>query len=100
MKAIKYDKDKLRYDLIPILAEKEMVKAMTVGAKKYGDDNYLQGKGLKWSRMYAAGLRHAKAFWQGKSIDETGIHTLGCAIAELMMLLESVLRKKGTDNRP
>ena len=36
----KFDGDKLRFDLIPAVAEEEIAKILTFGAKKYGPDNW------------------------------------------------------------
>ncbi|KKN22933.1 hypothetical protein LCGC14_0910080 [marine sediment metagenome] len=63
----KDDSSKLRYDLIPPYALEALAHVYTIGANKYGDGNYL--KGMDWSRVYGALLRHIQAFWMGETFD-------------------------------
>lgn len=71
----KYDEGKLRYDLIPEDFLEEMARVYTIGASKYGDNNWR--KGLKFSRMKASMLRHLIAFYKGEDHDpENGQHSL------------------------
>ena len=64
----KHDEGKLRLDLIPTLPIKELALVYGMGAKKYGKDNWK--KGLKYSRIYAAMLRHLVAWIEGEDVDE------------------------------
>jgi hypothetical protein len=66
-KGKKDDQGKLRYDLIPPVALEELVKIYTHGAAKYGDHNW--EKGLSWSRVFGAIMRHLWAFWKGEDYD-------------------------------
>ena len=98
---IKYDSDKLRFDLIPVDALEEVAKVYTLGAKKYGDRNW--EKGLSYSRMFGALLRHAYAWWKGEKNDkENKLHHLSsvifCALGLLHYELNSKKFKK-FDNR-
>jgi hypothetical protein len=72
---------------------------MEFGSKKYGDYNW--AKGMKWSRMYAAALRHLFAFWEGQDLDEeSGISHLahlGCC-AQFLIYYQG--RHIGEDDRP
>lgn len=69
---VKHDADKARYDLIPAYPLDELVKVYTFGATKYADHNWR--KGLAWSRVFAAIMRHLWAFWRGEDNDpETGL---------------------------
>ena len=52
VKAIKHDKGKLRYDLIPPEALEALVQVYTYGATKYAPDNWRNG--IEWSRVFAA----------------------------------------------
>lgn len=63
----KDDSGKLRYDLIPpSLAE--VAKVYTLGGLKYGDRNW--EKGIVWSRIFAAMIRHSWAWWWGEECDQ------------------------------
>lgn len=66
----KDDADKLRYDLVPPFPLSELARVYTIGAAKYGDDNYLGG--MAWQRVLAAMMRHLEAFRAGESIDQKG----------------------------
>jgi hypothetical protein len=68
----KFDADKLRYDLIPPYPLEELARIYTDGAKKYGDTNYL--KGMAWSRVTAALMRHVEAFRAGEDTDPESGH--------------------------
>ena len=96
---VKYDGDKLRYDLIPALALAEVVKVLTHGAKKYGDENWRNVPDSK-KRYFAATQRHQWQWKQGIIQDDApdvkgspGSHCshIACAIASLMFLLEKEL---------
>jgi len=65
--ALRFDEEKLKYNLIEPFAMKELVKVYTQGAKKYEAWNYL--KGMKWSRCIASLKRHIAAFEDGEDID-------------------------------
>lgn len=72
---VKYDGDKLRYDLLPADALMELVKVYTMGAKKYSDNNWRLG--LKYTRVFAALMRHAWSWFLGSDKDyESGLHPL------------------------
>lgn len=64
----KYDQDKLRYDLIPPFALEQLARVYTHGARKYSDNNWR--KGMKWSRLYGALMRHIEAWRRGEDYDE------------------------------
>lgn len=79
---IKYDGDKPRYELIPPHALEEMVKVLTVGAKKYDDENWRKLDNLA-NRYRGALLRHTMAIAKGELYDdETGLlhsaHAMCC----------------------
>lgn len=87
MTGLKFDKDKLRWDLVPFIALIEMVKVLTAGAQKYGDDNWKYVKHAK-HRYFAALMRHLSAWWIGEREDsETKLHHLahaGCCVLFLL----------------
>jgi hypothetical protein len=69
MRGTKHDTgtEKLRYDLIPAAPLAQLAHVYTLGAAKYEDWNWQ--KGLAWSRVYAALMRHLQAWWMGAEID-------------------------------
>ncbi len=98
---VKFDKDKPRTDLLPTLPLLKTAEIFGYGAKKYSDYNYRRGKGLKYSRMYGAELRHLFEWWNGRDKDpESGENPIYHAICELLMLADCIERGKGIDDRP
>ena len=85
----KFDSGKLRWDLLPVNAVREIVKVLTFGADKYGANNWQEVVEAK-RRYYAAALRHLTAWWEGEINDqESGLHHLGhagCCIVFLLWL--------------
>ena len=94
----KDDTKKLRYDLIPPYPLAELAEVYTIGARKYGDGNYL--KGIAWSRITAALMRHLEAWRMGDTVDqEDRQHHLAsvawCAFTLMLFELEGI----GEDDR-
>jgi hypothetical protein len=86
IKAIKHDTGKLRYDLVPTVAFKGDAEVFTYGAAKYSDRNW--EKGLNYTRLYSAAMRHMVAWRDGEDEDtESKIHHLKHARANLAMIL-------------
>lgn len=73
---LKYDTDKLRWDLLDLKLIKEIVKVYSFGAKKYTDNSWQQVENAK-ERYYAAMMRHLEAYRAGEKKDpESGLlHT-------------------------
>jgi len=106
--AKKYDDGKVRLELIPPELLFAVGTILSFGAKKYADRNW--EKGMKWSRVYGALMRHMWKWWAGKgptnenflfgSIDDETKHShlwhAGCCIAFLITYEE---RKVGEDDR-
>lgn len=63
----RYNKGKIRYDLIEPFALEELAKVFTKGAEKYEDNNWL--KGMKWSKMRASLGRHLAAYDKNEDFD-------------------------------
>ena len=61
---VKFDGDKDRIELIPSEVMFALARILTFGAKKYGDRNW--EKGMSWSRIFGALMRHMWAWWAGK----------------------------------
>ncbi len=97
-KGVKYDSGK---PPLSILTRESLIaeaRAFQYGAKKYDRNNYK--KGMEWSRVMDAALRHLMAFNSGESIDsESGLCHLDHAKACLGMLVYYYENKVGTDDR-
>ena len=94
----KHDDDKPALAYLPPDALMEVGKAFTYGAKKYGAWNH--AKGLSISRCVAGALRHTFQFMAGESHDaESGCHHLASAVANLLMALQTFIRKPEFDDR-
>jgi len=93
----RYDVGKLRYDLVPVDALKEVVKVYTKGAEKYADRNW--EKGMSWSRVVGPLMRHLEAFRQGELIDaETGCYHTAMIAWNAMALCSYHMRNIGTND--
>lgn len=96
--AVKYDSGKPRIGLIPPSALEGMADAFTYGAGKYGDHNWK--KGLAWSRLCDATLRHFVRWMDGETYDkESGLNHLYHTMANLAMLIEYQIKGMGNDDR-
>ena len=84
---LKFDKEKVRTDLVPAEIVWEVAEVFTFGAKKYADWNYLKGDGQQWWQQWGAALRHIWQWVMGEDNDpESGKSHLAHAICCLMML--------------
>jgi hypothetical protein len=106
---VKDDGDKVQMELIPPELMFSVGSVLTFGAKKYGERNW--EKGMSWSRVFGALMRHMWAWWGGSMgssnnfafghcDDETKHSHLwhaGCCITFLIAYED---RKTGTDDRP
>jgi len=98
MSGIKFD-NKARTDLIPIRPLMSLANLYKIGAEKYEDRNW--EKGMKFSLLYRALLRHLFAFWDGEDFDpEDGQHHLDSVAFHVFALREYVERGIGEDDRP
>ena len=98
-RAVKYDAGKTRLDLIHPIFLEQLGQALTYGAKKYGDTNYLKG-GLSYLRLFGSLLRHLWAWARREDLDpESGLPHLAHAAGALMMLTVVVDKKLGEDDR-
>lgn len=98
MEGKKYDEGKPRTDLLPFKALTEVSKVLALGANQYGEWNW--ARGMNWSRLLGAALRHLFA-WGGKeNIDpDSGLSHIAHAATCCLFLLEYELRQQGKDNR-
>ena len=73
MEAKKYDQNKTRMDLVPLSVMENLAKILTMGAEKYGENNWQELPDF-WKRYKAALLRHLTAIDKGELIDsESGL---------------------------
>ena len=87
----KEDSGKLRMDLIAPEALEELARVLGHGAKKYADWNW--SKGIKYSRVIAAVLRHINSWRKLEDNDpETGLNHLSHAFCGLMFLITYTAR--------
>lgn len=69
---MRFNQDKIRYDLLEPHAIEELAKIFTFGARKYADNNWL--KGMPWTSMNASLKRHLAQWEKGEDRDqETGL---------------------------
>lgn len=95
---VKFDGDKLRYDLIPPELLHETALVLTYGAVKYAPRNW--EKGMKWGRCFGALMRHMWAWWRGQDRDpETGFSHLSHAACCIAFLIAYEHRCIGEDDR-
>jgi hypothetical protein len=59
VRGLRYNSDKLRYDLIPPLANREYAKVWTQALGKYPEGNW--EKGMPWTEVIASAMRHLEA---------------------------------------
>ena len=96
---VKHDDGKLRYELIPPDALAALAYVYTIGAKKYDDWNWR--KGMSWSRVYGALMRHLIAWQQGETYDrDDGQEHLAAVAWCAFTLMEYERLEVGTDDRP
>ena len=98
VRGLRYNSDKLRYDLIPPLANRECAKVWTKGLDKYPAGNW--EKGMPWTEVIASAMRHLEAIRLGEDIDaESGLLHAAHLQANAAMLTEYYFTKQDFDNR-
>lgn len=96
--AVKFDGGKTRLDLLPFDALFEVADVQAFGARKYSEHNWC--KGMKWSRLIGAALRHIFAWSMGQDRDpETGLSHLAHAGCCILFLIAYQRRGVGEDDR-
>lgn len=84
---MKFDGDKLRYDLVPPSAVKAMAEVLTFGARKYKPNNWKECQ--EPERYLAALYRHLELWRAGEVNDQdSGMHHLAHAMTNLAFMLE------------
>lgn len=88
-----------RLDLIPAKPLWLLSEVYGRGARKYADRNW--ERGIQYSKLYGALLRHALKFWGGEDIDpEDGQHHLASVAWHALALLEMQETHPELDDRP
>jgi len=97
---LKHDTGKQRYDLLAPEGLDGLVSVLTYGATKYADRNW--EKGINFSRVFAAAMRHLWAWWSRRDLDpETGLSHLDHAACCIHFLSTYTKRKMAKfDDRP
>jgi hypothetical protein len=105
----KFDTNKCRIELFPGDALFAISQVLTFGAIKYDDRNW--EKGMSWSRIFGALMRHLWAWQMGRvptkssflfgDLDtETGMSHLWHAGCCIVFLIAYEMRGVGADDRP
>lgn len=96
--ALRYDAEKLRFDLLPPEAMIELARIYTIGAIKYEDNNWR--KGMNYSKCFGALYRHLLKFQSGQTVDpETGCHHMAQVAWNAIALMVYDLHGSGNDDR-
>ena len=95
---VKFDSDKIRLDLVPVIGTLLEGDVYTIGGIKYDAHNWR--KGIAWSRIIAAMKRHIAWFEAGESFDpEDAQHHLASVKWCANTLMEFELTHKEFDDR-
>lgn len=96
--ALKHDNGKPKLSLVNRECLNGIAKAMEYGMLKYEKNNYK--KGMEWSRVLDALLRHATAWGEKEELDpESALNHLYHAGACINMLLYYIENNVGKDDR-
>lgn len=86
---IKFDGDKLRYDLIPASATKALAEVLTFGARKYKPNNWRNVPQEELNRYVAAAMRHFEAHRSGEYFDaDSGLPHLAHCLTNIAFLID------------
>jgi hypothetical protein len=90
--------NKLPLALVPPALMPAVALVMEYGTRKYGLNDWRDGG--DYTDYISAALRHIFAFNEGRDLDEeSGIHHLAHAAANLGMLLQWIGENRGNDDR-
>jgi len=94
----RFNKGKVRYDLVPAYSHEEYAKVLMHGAEKYGDDNWR--KGMSWNSVLASLERHLYAIKNGEDLDsESGLLHSAHIMANAAFLTEYYKYYREGDDR-
>ena len=95
---LKFDHGKPRMDLLDPYAITKLAEVLTFGAQKYEAHNWR--KGIAYSRLTAAALRHMTQFMNGQDYDEeTGLPHPAHAMCCMMFLIWMMEERDDLDDR-
>lgn len=95
---VKFDSDKLQWDLFPFDLAEDELRVWMFGAKKYSAHNWR--KGMPMSRGFNALVRHLTAYMYGEDKDpESGESHLAHAACCLKMMQHTEKHHKELDDR-
>lgn len=97
--ALRFNNDKLRWDLLPLQPLEEVIKVFMYGAKKYPSWNWYRG--FPYSTSYDSGVRHRASWWKGEDNDkESGLpHLAHSIINDMFNLTFQLEKRKNLDDR-
>lgn len=96
---LRFNRGKLRYDLVHPQAHEDMVKVLTMGAEKYFDRNWENG--LSWESVIASLKRHIVAIEKGEDYDpESGLLHIAHAACNVHFLNAFYYDFPQGDDRP
>lgn len=95
----KFDREKERYDLIPIECIEDLAKILTMGSNKYDANNWQKLENGE-ERYFAALMRHLVASRKGDKIDEeSGLSHLAHVMCNVVFLLWLEKNKVNGENK-
>jgi len=99
LNGIKYDKDKIKMELLPLRELREVAKVLTYGAKKYEPDNWKKVPDAK-ERYTGALLRHLTEWRDGEVFDpeapDAKLRHMAQVVCNALFLLWEELEKEET----
>ena len=97
-KGNKFDQGKVKQSLIPVEAIEGTARALGYGEGKYGTHNFRNG--IQYTRLTDATSRHVNAFIKNIDLDdESGLHHIDHALANLAMLKFMIENRPEMDDR-
>jgi hypothetical protein len=98
-KGLRYNSDKIRFDLLEPFAIEHLGKVFTDGARKYEPRNWQ--KGMSWTSVIASLKRHINKFEQGEDYDaESGNYHMAHVAWNALALLSYYKLYPQGDDRP
>jgi len=98
VRAERFNKGKILWDLIPKYPLEQIAKVMTKGAEKYAPHNWC--KGMPWSEVEGSLLRHFYAYQSGEDFDEeSGLYHMAHVAVNAMFLIDYYRSNPQFDNR-
>ena len=98
-KDMKYDKGKVRMDLLPFDCLTEIAKVLTFGAEKYKENSWQTVKN-RYERYRGSLLRHMAAMQAGEILDkESGLSHAAHLATNAMFILWFELHKEVNDEK-